>query len=83
MWEQGINDQSFYQIKGRYFDMNISTRTKKGIEAGRVCTWNIYMWFHNVNYGYVQIKRDFVGRLDDAKQYAENYLRELKESIPL
>ena len=39
------------------------------------------MWFHNVNYGYVQIKRDFVGRLDDAKQYAENYLRELKDSI--
>lgn len=63
--------------------MNISTRAKKGIEDGRVCNWNVYLWIKNVNYGYVQINNQFTGTLDEAKQYAENYLRNLKEGMPL
>lgn len=62
--------------------MNISTRARKGIEDGRVCNWNIYMRIRNVNYGYVQINNQFSGTLNEAKQYAENYLRKLKEDIP-
>ena len=39
------------------------------------------MQFHNCNYDYVQIKNNFTGTIDEAKQFAENYLRNLKESI--
>jgi hypothetical protein len=62
--------------------LNISTRTKKDIEHGRICNWNVYMWIKNVNYGYVQINNQFIGTLDDAKQYAEQQLRKFKEGIP-
>lgn len=63
--------------------LNISTRTRKGIENGRACNWNVYMQIKNVNYGYVQINNRFFGTLDEAKQYAENYLSKLKEDIPV
>lgn len=62
--------------------LNISTRAKKDIEHGRVCNWNIFLWIKDVNYGYVQINNKFEGTLDEAKQYAESYLRKLKEDIP-
>lgn len=62
--------------------LNISTRAKKDIEHGRVCNWNIYLWIKNVSYGYAQINNQFSGTLEEAKQYAENYLRKLKEDIP-
>lgn len=82
MWEQGYeNDQSYHRLRGDYVTIGISTRTKKGIFEGRVCTWNIFMQFHNCNYGYVQINNNFTGTIDEAKQYAENYLRNLKESV--
>jgi hypothetical protein len=83
MWQHRDNDLSYHFIPSDVLDLCIATRTKKGISAGRVCTWNICMVLRNVNYGYVQIKSDFVGRLDDAKQYAENYLKNLKENIPV
>lgn len=82
MWEQGYeNDQSYHRLRGDYVTMGISTRTRKDILKGRVCTWNIFMQFHNCNYGYVQINNNFVGTIDEAKQFADNYLRNLKESI--
>ena len=82
MWEQGYeNDQSYHCLRGDYVTMGISTRTRKDILKGRVCTWNIFMQFHNCNYDYVQIKNNFTGTIDEAKQFAENYLRNLKESI--
>ena len=62
--------------------LTISTRTRKGIESGRVCNWHIYMRIKGVNYGYVQINNKFTGTLDEAKQYAEQYLKKLKEDIP-
>ena len=82
MWEQGYeNDQSYHRLRGDCVTMGISTRTKKDILNGRICTWNIFMQFHHCNYGYVQINNNFTGTIDEAKQYAENYLRNLKESI--
>ena len=82
MWEQGYeNDQSYHRLRGDYVTMGISTRVKKDILKGRVCTWNIFMQFRNCNYGYVLINYNFTGTIDDAKQFAENYLRNLKESI--
>jgi hypothetical protein len=82
MWEQGYeNDQSYHRLRGDCVTMGISTRTKKDILNGRICTWNIFMQFHHCNYGYVQINNNFTGTIDEAKQFAENYLRNLKESI--
>ena len=82
MWEQGYeNDQSYHRLRGDCVTMGISTRTKKDILNGRICTWSIFMQFYNCNYGYVQINNNFTGTIDEAKQFAENYLRNLKESI--
>jgi hypothetical protein len=39
--------------------------------------------FNDCHYSYVQINNAFSGTVDEAKQYAENYLKNLKESIPL
>lgn len=83
MWQHRDNDLSYHYIPCECLDLCIATRTKKDIGMGRVCTWNICMVLRNVNYGYVQIKRNFIGTVDEAKQYAENYLSKLKESIPL
>lgn len=63
--------------------LNISTRAKKDIENGRICNWNIYLWLRGVNYGYVQIDNNFSGTLEQAKCFAEDYLRKLKEDIPV
>lgn len=82
MWEQGYeNDPSYHRLRGDCISLGISTRSKKDISNGRICIWNIFMQVHNVNYGYVQINNNFTGTIDEAKQYAENYLRNLKESI--
>lgn len=67
----------------RLFKLFISTRTKKDVLNGRMCTWHIYINFHHLHYGYVQIDNDFVGTIDQAKQYAEIKLREIKEGIPV
>lgn len=84
MWEQGyVNDPGYYVLKGDYINLNISTRAKKGILEGRICSWNIFMQMHHCNYGYVQINNAFMGTIDEAKRYAEDYLRNLKESIRL
>lgn len=84
MWEQGYaNDPGYYVLKGDYINLNISTRSRKGILEGRICNWNIFMQVHHGHYGYVQIDKAFSGTIDEAKQYAENYLRNLKESIQL
>ena len=82
MWQQGYeNDPSYHCIKRNRYTLGISTRTKKGIYAGRVCTWNVFIIFHFWHYGYVQINNEFVGTLDEAKQYAENELNKLKEDF--
>ena len=72
----------YHYIDCESLTLNISTRAKKDIENDRVCSWNVYLWLRYVNYGYVQINNKFIGTLDEAKQYAENYLRKLKEDIP-
>ena len=83
MWLCRTDDLSYHYMPCDSLDLCISTRTKKGIDTGRICTWNICMVLRNVNYGYVQIKRDFVGDITMAKQYAEQYLKKLKEDIPI
>ena len=82
MWRH-CTDPSFYHLTCGDMELCISTRTKKDIEHGRVCTWNIYMMFNDCHYSYTQINNAYIGTVDEAKQYAENYLRKLKESIPL
>lgn len=83
MWNHRENDWSFHYIPSECVDICISTRTKKDIETGRVCTWNIYLMFRNVSYGYVQVKRDFVGTVDDAKDFIEQYVKKMKEGMPI
>ena len=80
-WIMPYNYNHHY-VECNSLTLNISTRTRKGIENGRSCNWNIYLWIKNVKYGYVQINNQFTGTLDEAKQYAENYLGKLKEDIP-
>lgn len=82
MWRQ-MRNPSCHGIIGDCLSLFISTRTKKDVLNGRICTWNIYINFHHLNYGYVQIDNDFAGTIDQAKQYAENKLREIKEGIPV
>lgn len=83
MWKQINNNPSHHGIIGDHLSVFISTRTKKDVLNGRVCSWNIYMNFHHLHYGYVRIDNDFIGTIDQAKQYAEEKLKEIKESIPL
>jgi hypothetical protein len=65
------------------FRLHISTRCKKGIEEGRVCKWNIYMMFHELNYCYVQIEPAFEGTLEQARRFAEKFLLRMKEGMPI
>ena len=83
MWQQGRNDPSFHYIERNHFRLGVSTRAKNGILEGRVCSWNVTIYFHHWNYGYVQINNAFVGTLNEAKQYAENELRNLKEDMEI
>lgn len=82
MWQHSIN-LSFCNLNCSNVELCISTRVKKGIADGRVCNWVVYMMFNDCHYSYVQINNAFSGTIDEAKQYAENYLRNLKEGIPL
>ena len=82
MWQQINNNPSLHGIIGSNLSVFVSTRTKKDVLNGRVCSWNIYMNFHHFHYGYVQIDNEFVGTLEQAKQYAEEKLRAIKEDIP-
>lgn len=81
MWQQINGNPGHHGIIGDKLSLFISTRTKKDVLNGRVCTWHIYVHFHNFRYGYVQINNEFVGTLDQARQYAEEKLREIKEDI--
>jgi hypothetical protein len=83
MWETTNRDRSWYHFNCGNLELCIATRAKKDIENGRVCKWNIYMMFNDCHYSYVQINNEFSGTVDEAKQYAENYLKNLKEDIPL
>ena len=84
MWQQiNNNNPSLHGIIGDQLSICISTRTKKDVLNGRVCSWHIYMNFANFHYGYVQIANDFIGTITQAKQYAEEQLKTIKESIPL
>ena len=83
MWQQGRNDPSFHYIERNHFRLGVSTRAKNGILEGRVCSWNVTIYFHHFHYGYVQVDNDFIGTIDQAKQYAEEKLKEIKESISL
>ena len=84
MWQQINNENpSLHGIIGDCLSLFISTRTKKDVLNGRVCSWHIYINFHHFHYGYVQVDNDFIGTIDQAKQYAEEKLKEIKESIPL
>ena len=82
MWQHSTNF-NFCHLNCGNVELCISTRVKKGITDGRICNWNIYMMFNDCHYSYVQINNAFSGTVDEAKQYAENYLKNLKESIPL
>jgi hypothetical protein len=82
MWKHSIN-QDFHNLICGNLSLCISTRSKKGITDGRICNWIIYMVFNDCRYSYVQINNEFSGTVDEAKQYAENYLKNLKEDIPL
>ena len=82
MWTHSLN-HDFHNLICGNLSLCISTRAKKDIQNGRVCNWMVYMIFNDCHYSYVQIKRDFSGTVDEVRQYAENYLRNLKESIPL
>jgi hypothetical protein len=81
MWQQ-INP-SLHGIIGDHLGIFILTRAKKDVLAGRECSWHIYINFSQLHYGYVQIDNAFIGTIDQAKQYAESKLKEIKESIPL
>ena len=82
MWKHSTN-QDFHDLICGNLSLCISTRAKKGIADGRRCNWIVYMIFNDCHYGYVQINNAFSGTVDEAKQYAENYLKNLKENIPL
>jgi hypothetical protein len=82
MWQHSANF-NFCNFNCGNLELCISTRAKKGIADGRICNWIIYMMFNDCHYSYVQINNAFSGTVDEAKQYAENYLRNLKESIHL
>ena len=82
MWTHSLN-HNFHNLICGNLSLCISTRAKKDIENGKVCKWIVSMVFNDCHYSYVQINREFTGTVDEAKQYAENYLRNLKESIPL
>lgn len=74
MWINS-NIMDFCHLTCGNVELCISTRTKKGIEHGRICTWNVYMMFNDCHHSYVQINNAFIGTLAEAKQYAENYLK--------
>lgn len=82
MWKQ-MHNPGCHGIIGDCLSLFISTRAKKDVLDGRICTWHIYINFHHLHYGYVQIDNDFTGTINQAKQYAEIKLREIKEAIPL
>ena len=73
----------FHLLECGTFNICISTRAQKDIQYGRACKWNVFMQFPRYNYGYVQVNREYVGTLDEAKLYAESILHEIKEGIPV
>lgn len=84
MWEQTYqNDDSCHHIERNLFRLYIQTRAKKDILNGRTCIWNVYIHFLHWHYGYVQINNSFTGTIEQAMEYAETQLRELKEDIPV
>ena len=84
MWQQINNtNPSQHGIIGDQLSLFITTKAKKDILSGRVCSWHIYMNFHHFHYGYVQIDNAFIGTITEAKQYAEEQLRTIKEGIPV